>query len=163
MELSRAWAHVIRESLPRPTRGLPDVPSDALPGVAFLASDFCDWVVGSGACPRSRAVALGEMLRARGIIAPLSECSGFGDAGSAVWAACAGGGAPPAFSVAALLSAPRSYVMGAAFLKQGALFLNPRYLVLDTAARLGNDGAGAASSPSRKCSPVVQSVCRHLP
>lgn len=116
----------------------------------FVARDLVSWLVVSGRCSsRTEASLLCEVLRARDVIRPTSGESRFED-GPGRWK-CRAGEAPSSatmFSVAALLNAPGNYVMGGAFLKQGAVFLNPRYFVLDcTTSRLYVFTSHAGTSP----------------
>lgn len=125
------WRDVIRAHVPgavvdRTNCGL----------VTFVARDFCTWLMTVGRVKsRAEAELLGDMLRARDVIRPASGDPRFTSA-VIPWV-CRGGEVATAqnsFSVAALLGRSRRYVLGASFLKQGALFLNPRFFALDRGA-----------------------------
>ena len=128
MELDTAWREIIRSNVPgaytdRSNGGL----------VTFVARDFANWLVVCGFL-RSRADAelMGEMLRVRDVIRPSGGESRFSSA-TVPWV-CRGGEVPTsnnAFSVASLIGRSKRYVLGASFLKQGTLFLNPRFFTLD--------------------------------
>jgi hypothetical protein len=112
---------------------------DAVGLTSFPARSLVTWLVSVGrVASRAEATLLAEVLRARDVIRPLAGEDRFEDT-TARWR-CRSGEPPSAatmFTVAALLNAPGNYVLGAAFLKQGAVFVNPRYFVLDrTTCRL---------------------------
>lgn len=125
------WRDVIRAHVPG---AVVDRANGGL--VTFVARDFATWLMTVGRVKtRAEAELLGEMLRARDIIRPASGDARFASA-IIPWV-CRGGEASTAansFSVAALLGRSRRYVLGASFLKQGALFLNPRFFALDRGA-----------------------------
>jgi len=142
--LQSAWAAVVQTGI---TGGrkvpLPSGPDGAGPesgarsAVAFQGRHFVTWVVAIGrVASRVEGERLGEALRGRDVIRPVSakERRHFHD-DSGEWV-CRSGWDGPLFSVPALVNSP-NYVMAAHFHKQGAYYINPRYLVLDrTLARL---------------------------
>ena len=131
MELDLQWRDIIRTHVPG---AIADRTNNGL--VTFVARDFATWLVTAGLVKsRAEAELLGEMLRARDVFRPATGDSRFSSV-VAPWI-CRGGEpqtSANAFSVAALLGRSRRYVLGASFLKQGTLFLNPRFFTLDRAA-----------------------------
>ena len=132
MELDVQWRDAIRAHVPG---AFADRANGGL--VTFVARDFATWLVTVGRVKtRAEAELLGDMLRARDVIRPATGDVRFSATAAVQWV-CRGGEVATStnsFSVAALLGRHRRYVLGASFLKQGALFLNPRFFALDRAA-----------------------------
>jgi hypothetical protein len=124
--MSTLWRDVIQAQVAGATRD-PQTGATVVPATALVS-----WLVMSG-CAGSRAAAaeLGEALRARDVIRPLSGECRFSDSGTR-WVCRADEDPSPqtSFSVSALLNSS-SFLLAAPFLKQGALFLNPRFFLLD--------------------------------
>ena len=112
-------------------------PSAPAPGlITFSPRDLVTYLVASGCRPtRAEAAALCEALRARDIIRPPRSIDArFTDGAAGRWA-CRHDEAPSpecSFSVAALM-ARSEYVLCAPLFKQGALFLNARFFLLERA------------------------------
>lgn len=132
MDLDVLWRDVIRAHVPG---AVVDEVNGGL--VTFIARDFATWLMAVGRVEtRAEAELLGDMLRARDIIRPASGSSRFSSSDVVPWV-CRGGEIVTSynsFSVAALLSRSRRYILGASFLKQGSIFLHPRFFALDRAA-----------------------------
>ena len=148
---SLLWQELIERNVIDASReGLPSASSPRGGLVTFSARALIDFIESTGrVTSRASGVELGEALRARDVIRPRDGGERRFVCDSTRWVCRADEAPSPvtSFSVAALLNRGH-YVLAAPMLKQGAVFLNARFFVLDRAeARLYVFSSDAASQP----------------
>lgn len=141
VSIGTLWRNIIESSVPGTTYGTPLTISSTketyIP-LVFMGNQFISYLLSTGCIQqRSQGIEWGEALRARDIIRPLTNECRFSDSNTK-WVCRSNEPVSSlySFSVAALLNST-NFVLAAPFLKQGTLFLNPRFFLLDrTTARL---------------------------